>query len=301
MERMLDPEIFRAVLESLPTGVYLVDRDRRILFWNDGAERITGYRRHEVIGRFCQNDLLMHCDSERKVLCGSDCPLVATMHDGHPRETNVLLRHKNGECLPVRVRAAPLRDERGAIIGGVETFDEPFAGVEAEEGGTRSAVAGSDEPTGLLPAASVQASVAAALREFHSSQIPCAVLVIEIDRLEHFQHSFGMLAAEALILTIAHTLSRNLHPGDMAGHWSGHRFVAVLSDSPEAAAQATAGRLQRILGLAAISWWGDRLSSTISTGGAVARPGDTARSLLERSEEALTRCLREGGDRVAFG
>jgi PAS domain S-box-containing protein len=33
--------MFRAVLESLQTGVCVVDRERKITFWNDGAEKIT--------------------------------------------------------------------------------------------------------------------------------------------------------------------------------------------------------------------------------------------------------------------
>ena len=34
----VDPEVYRAVLESLAIGVYLVDRERRIFLWNDGAD-----------------------------------------------------------------------------------------------------------------------------------------------------------------------------------------------------------------------------------------------------------------------
>jgi len=49
MSELQDPSIFRSVLDSLQTGVYLVGRDGKIVFWNDGAERITGYRRHEVL------------------------------------------------------------------------------------------------------------------------------------------------------------------------------------------------------------------------------------------------------------
>ena len=50
MSELENPEIFRAVLDNLPTAVYLVDRNGKILFWNQGAEHITGHMRHEVIG-----------------------------------------------------------------------------------------------------------------------------------------------------------------------------------------------------------------------------------------------------------
>jgi len=51
MSEALSPTHYRIVLESLPNGVYVVDTERRILFWNDGAEQITGYLRQDVIGR----------------------------------------------------------------------------------------------------------------------------------------------------------------------------------------------------------------------------------------------------------
>jgi PAS domain-containing protein len=41
MAGMLDPEVFQNVLNSFPPGVYLADRERKIVFWNQGAERIT--------------------------------------------------------------------------------------------------------------------------------------------------------------------------------------------------------------------------------------------------------------------
>src|SRR5271157_3475889 len=91
----VDPEVYRAILESLAIGVYLVDRDRKIFLWNDGAEKIAGYLRQDVLGRVCKDDLLMHCDANHTVLCHSGCPLVEAMRDGSVREADVFLRHKD--------------------------------------------------------------------------------------------------------------------------------------------------------------------------------------------------------------
>jgi PAS domain S-box-containing protein len=47
---MLDlgnPRGFEAVVDSLEAGVYVVDRDRKIVYWNHGAERISGYLRQK--------------------------------------------------------------------------------------------------------------------------------------------------------------------------------------------------------------------------------------------------------------
>src|ERR1700722_1766442 len=97
----LSPDIFRAVLESLPIGVYLTDRKRQIAFWNASAEKLTGYLGQEVIGHFCTDSLLMHCDDSQTALCSCACPLAQTMQDGRPRDVNVFLRHKEGQRVPV--------------------------------------------------------------------------------------------------------------------------------------------------------------------------------------------------------
>jgi len=53
-----NPEVFPSILETLPTRVYLVDRNRKILFWNGGAENVTGYLRQDVVGHFLREHLL---------------------------------------------------------------------------------------------------------------------------------------------------------------------------------------------------------------------------------------------------
>jgi len=46
------PEVFRTVLESVQTGVCIAERELRIVFWNDGAEKIRGYLQQEIVARF---------------------------------------------------------------------------------------------------------------------------------------------------------------------------------------------------------------------------------------------------------
>ena len=47
---LADSRLLEAILDSLDSGVYLVDKHRKITFWNHAAERISGYMRHDVTG-----------------------------------------------------------------------------------------------------------------------------------------------------------------------------------------------------------------------------------------------------------
>ena len=53
MLNLEDPQLLRAILDNLQTGLFVTDREHRIVFWNDGAEKITGYMRHAVLGHLC--------------------------------------------------------------------------------------------------------------------------------------------------------------------------------------------------------------------------------------------------------
>ena len=51
-------ELYRMVLDSLPVAVCAVDREGKVILWNDGAERVTGYLRQDVLGRLCSDEYL---------------------------------------------------------------------------------------------------------------------------------------------------------------------------------------------------------------------------------------------------
>jgi PAS domain S-box-containing protein len=105
-----------AILESISDGVFTVDGSWRVLSFNRAAELITGIRREEAIGRPC-------ADVFRATMCESDCALRHTMECGAPvvnRATFIITA--SGKRLPISVSTALLRDERGAVIGGAETF-----------------------------------------------------------------------------------------------------------------------------------------------------------------------------------
>lgn len=290
----LDHEIYRAVLENLPTGVYLVDRNRRILLWNSGAEKLTGYLRQEVVGRSCPDNLLMHCDETNPVLCGAGCPLLQTIHDGRAREADVFLRHKDGQRIPVRVRAVPLRGEDDAIIGVVESFDERIVFHAADAGGPVLALVHCvDELTHVPDRRATLARLQAALADFETSRNSFGVLSIAIDNLDHLRHVDGCNAVRTVLYATAQTLLRNLDQGDLTGRWSEERFVAIVRHCTAGTLVKAAERLRWLVSVCGPPWWGDRLSIAASMGGTMVRAGDTPESLVDRAEEALQNSLLE--------
>ncbi|MCR4320583.1 MAG: PAS domain-containing protein [Candidatus Brocadiaceae bacterium] len=75
---IIDNDFSKTILENLYDGVYFVDCDRKILYWNKGAENITGYTSPEVIGKRC-SDNITQIDDSGVQLCMTTCPLAKTV------------------------------------------------------------------------------------------------------------------------------------------------------------------------------------------------------------------------------
>jgi len=106
------------ILNSINEGVFTVGPDWRITSFNRAAERITGVRREEALGRLCSEVF-------RASICEHSCALKRTWETGKPvvNATAYILR-AGGERIPIRLSTALLRDAGGAVTGGVETFQD---------------------------------------------------------------------------------------------------------------------------------------------------------------------------------
>ncbi len=120
----LDKNSYARIIDNLHDGLYFVDTNRIITYWNKAAERISGFSAAEVVGRSCANKILTHVDGAGTCLCTGVCPLAATIADGMDREAQVFLHHKDGHRVPVLVRVGLLRDPDGKVIGSIELFTD---------------------------------------------------------------------------------------------------------------------------------------------------------------------------------
>ena len=109
-------EDYKAILESISDGVFTVDAEWRITSFNRAAEEITGVSRQDALGSFCSEVL-------RSSLCGKECALGKTLKTGIPViNLGCYFINGSGEKIPITLSTAVLKDSRGKIIGGAESF-----------------------------------------------------------------------------------------------------------------------------------------------------------------------------------
>jgi PAS domain S-box-containing protein/diguanylate cyclase (GGDEF)-like protein len=301
MSLFQDPEVFRAVMDSLPIGVYLVDRDLKVIFWNRGAEKISGYRSQDVMGRAYREKLLVQYDEEQSLALGKACQLTDAMRDGTTKDADAYLLHKEGHRIPVRVSAVALRSSEGKIIGAAESFEElRYPIIRGHRQIQQEQPFGVDAVTGLPDAASTMARITQALEELAEHHVPFCLMCMHVDGLEKFEAAHGKGPAGAAQRVVAHTLMHALRPDDFLGCWTGNQYAAVLRYCEKPGIRRVGDRVRNMVKSSEVDWWGDELSFTVSVGGAAAMITDSPDQLLERARAALQHSADEGGNSVTL-
>jgi diguanylate cyclase (GGDEF)-like protein/PAS domain S-box-containing protein len=284
-----DATFYKNLLDQMSDGVYFVDRERRILYWNEGAFRLTGYKSDELVGRNCQEDILCHVDGAGRRLCKEDCPLAASINDGNSHEARVYLRHKQGRRVPVLVRVQPLRSPDGAIVGAIEIFSDDSIHNEARRRTEAlERLAFLDHLTNMPNRRFLEMTLLSALSEYRVHGEPFGILSIDLNGFKAINDKFGHACGDRAIQESAKSLVGALRPTDTVGRWGGDEFLAIVRNVNEVGLKAMAARcLSLFAGTSVPSDDGKPIPISISLGAALVRDGESAKELVERADRLM--------------
>jgi PAS domain S-box-containing protein len=122
-------QYWETVVDTMQDGLLVVDTRGMIVSMNEAAEDLTGYRKHELLGKSCTVLACNGCKVHKGEKAKHWCSLFAR---GNIRARKCLIMNKTGESIDVIKRASLLRDESGEVIGAVETLTDISAVVRQE-------------------------------------------------------------------------------------------------------------------------------------------------------------------------
>ncbi len=293
--------LYKQLIDNLYDGVYFVDDERRITYWNKGAERITGYLSELMVGSYCHHNLLNHVTEDGKLLCEEGCPLLATLHDGQLREAEVHLRHADGYRVPVLIRISPILDERRHIVGAVEVFsNNQSLFIMRRKISELAQKALFDTLTGLTNRAYTEARGRSALAEFEQHGFPIGLLMIDADNFKSVNDAYGHAAGDRVLQTIASNLSLHTRDTDVCGRWGGEEFVVILFNMDEKRLARVAEKLRSMIANSVTKVGDKELIVTVSIGAALAHKDESFDELLARADQLLYQSKQNGKNRVTI-
>jgi len=296
-------DFYRELVDNLHDGVCFINQDRVITYWNKGAERITGYTAEEMVGINCRDKKLQYTDANGLPVCGVTCPLAACMQDGKLRRAELFLQHASGSRVPIMLRAKPLRDERGEIIGAIESFynNESVVTTRHQLHEMRR-TALTDPLTGVSNRRHLEGRLHAVIAEFTYASIGIGLLLIDIDRFKQINDEFGHDIGDRVLQRVANDLRQHLRSGDTVGRWAGDEFMVILYDVKDVTdLRAIASKLHKAVEYANLDFASRNLVVTVSVGATLMKPGDTPHSLMRRADDLMYFSKSAGRNLVTVG
>jgi len=292
------------MLNKIDEGIYFVDNDRKITFWNKGAELITGFKSKTVVGSHCYDNILNHVDDFGKKLCLGSCPLQKTIKDLEERETQVYLHHKEGHRVPVTIKTLPMQNpETGKVEGGVEVFtDEKFPEEIKKKLLELEKLASNDELCGVANRRFMKEKIEMLLELYKKYDMAFGLAFIDADHFKAINDTYSHEMGDKVLKMISNTLLNNIRDTDLVGRWGGEEFLVVFPEIERDIFKKVTERLRFLIEKSFISQRNSAqlISVTVSMGATFVTEGDNVNSIVERADQLMYESKNNGRNRITF-
>jgi diguanylate cyclase (GGDEF)-like protein/PAS domain S-box-containing protein len=296
----IDPQFYDVMLEGLYEGVYFMDRDRKILYWSKGAERITGFSAKQVTGGYCRDNLLIHVDDQGRRLCDSGlCPAFQTINDGKKREAEIYLHHKKGYRLPVLTRILPVKDVGGEVTGVVEVFTDNRQALE-----TKDRISDLEKQALIDPLTQVgnrryaEIQLRRCLGEMKRYGWPFSVSFMDIDHFKGINDAYGHDTGDRMLRTVARTIVKSIRATDVLARWGGEEFVGIFPNCGLSDIAFIANKLRALVEQSFIRKDSSVVKVTLSVGATSACAEDSVDTIIERADGLMYQSKANGRNRI---
>lgn len=284
------------MLESLYDGFQIVDADQRVICWNLGLERLTGYPAADRLGRNWSPDVLHYSCQDGRPLGQDECPLIIADREGAPVSVVAQIPRVDSRMLKVEIQAIPLIDERGHWHGTVEIFRDftRSGGKRPQEFRELQLAASRDALTSAANRGELETQLTAMVKQFNDlPDQPCSVIFVDADHFKQVNDTYGHTIGDKVLIEIAHLLQHETYSGEVVGRYGGEEFVILCPGTDLDAAVRRAERLRLAVSKLKVARE-PNLRVTASFGVTQIEQGDSVESVLRRADKALYNSKEEG-------
>jgi diguanylate cyclase (GGDEF)-like protein/PAS domain S-box-containing protein len=290
----------KVLFDNMFTGVYVVDMDRKILYWNDAAKTISGYTKEEMINKHCYNNILRHVDENGKLLCFGGCPLEKSLKTGVTTNSRVYLSHKLGHRVPVSVRSIPTYNVEGEVDGAIELFEDARNDSKVyEENLKLQEMVVTDRLTKAFNRHFIDFYLSNLIEESARFGTKFGVLFMDIDHFKDVNDTYGHDVGDEVLKMISTSIMSNIRTIDRLGRWGGEEFVLICKIDSTNALFKFAEKIRMIIENSTVKLQDSRrIKVTISIGGLMYTKNETFKSLMKKADSYMYEAKETGRNKV---
>ncbi|MFU8793552.1 MAG: diguanylate cyclase [Acholeplasmataceae bacterium] len=287
-------ELFRHFHE----GIYIVDRNRKILYFNPVAEQISGYSKDEVVGKYCNDNILNHIDEDGTRLCIIGCPLKASMDQDEVNQGDIYLHHKNGHRVKIAVRTIPFKDH-GSVVYGVEVFRDLTQNESYEKRLNEEKIKTFIDPlTKCYNRRYLDLLIQGEIEIFQGHSH--GVLFLDIDEFKMINDTYGHDFGDKVLTNLTQTIQLNINTDDIAIRYGGEEFIVFLKDVSKELIIKKAENLRMLIEGSFIKTADENIVVTVSVGASLFKKHEEITAAIITADKAHYIVKQNGKNGVHF-
>jgi diguanylate cyclase (GGDEF)-like protein/PAS domain S-box-containing protein len=258
-----EKERAEVTLRSIADGVITTDVNGRIQFMNPIAEHLSGWSAADAMGRKLEDVINLVHESTGMHL---ESPVSKTLKSNRTERISghgALIRH-TGESVSVEAIAAPMHNDRNAVIGAVMVLQD----VSENRVLTKqlSYQASHDALTGQYNRPKFEERLAEALESLTRSDRHHVLCYLDLDQFKIVNDTSGHRAGDELLRQLSLELKKTLREDDVLARLGGDEFGILLLDCPMEQARHMAERIRELVRSFSFVWENKTFNVGVSIG-----------------------------------
>lgn len=288
-------------MNNVHDGIFMTDVKRHIIFWNRGAENITGFKDSELRGKLCSESFLRPLDDKGTLLCEYSCPLQKVIAEGNIHQVKTYFKHKEGFRVPVSVRCIPLYNRKGHLIGIANSFTDTSPKVLMPQRTLELKRMELIDPlTGVGNKRYLEMQLHSRLNEKKLYRLQFGLIFVDLDRLSNINDTYGEGVGDRILITVSQSLANNIRFFDSIGRWSDEEFLVIILNVDEPKLDFVANKLRLLVAESNIVVNTSLVGVTVSMGATTANLTDNIDSLVNRAQSLMNHSKQLGRNQVSL-
>ncbi len=272
------------IIENISDGVYCVDLEKKIFYWNKGAEQITGYSSAEMLGKNCEKTDFRHM--EHTIRCDIICPIAETASNGKSQLEAVYIRCSDGTTIEVVVNTMPLMID-GNLAGAVEIFTQKSIVDLYGPADKLNINELKDKATGLPDKEYINYYIESKIQEKRRFDNPFIVTFLQINNLDEIISKNDKTIGDEILKALGEQIKKRSRQSDLIGRWDKKTIVGVFASAGKEDELMLKRELYNQCMKLNVTYSNRNINMGISVGSTVGKTDDILPKIIRRVEKSL--------------
>jgi diguanylate cyclase (GGDEF)-like protein/PAS domain S-box-containing protein len=290
---MHDLPLLKKMFDQFHEAIYIVDKERKILYFNPVSEQISGFSKGEMEYSYCHDNRLNHMDDHGNNLCVNGCPLLKSIEQDIVQDHYVYMHHKDGHRVRVHVRTIPHHTPEGIVDGAIEVYsDVTPKNLMLQELKVRKALSYIDPLTEVFNRHFLTHELETLLVAHTAQSI--GVLFFDVDSFKTINDTYGHAFGDAVLQGVARSVAGNVKEQDIVIRYGGDEFVVLLIGLDASDLTLVLERLMVVFKGTVIRRGPIEHPVLVSLGATMRKDDEPIETTIERADQAMYTAKKSG-------